>query len=254
MMRTIYLEGELALKFGEKFTIFAKKPSDVFKCLNLNFPNFREYLIDCHEKNINFACEFANHELGAPEELLLNYGEGDMILTPVPAGSKSGFGKILAAIALVAVVYFTGGLAGLGSSGAVAGGGTLAAGQTAAGWAVATGGGLSIAGSIAMTGVLMLANMGMAQMMAPDPSTDTTFGEEDKSYLYQGSATVAKAGDPLPIVYGRMRIPGRPAGVSVSNITRTNISMPQNTGIGTGRFVTIDERVKSETVDASIYR
>lgn len=43
-------------------------------------------------------------------------------------------------------------------------------------------------------------------MMAPDPSTDN---EQDESYIFQGSKQNLVEGDPVPVLYGELRIPGR---------------------------------------------
>ena len=127
MERKVYLEGAIAKKFGSEFTIYAESVADVWRCLNCNFPELREYLIECHEKNIGFLCQVGEKGLQDEEELLLSLEEGDIYISPQPAGSKSGLGKILAAIALVVVaIYapylFYGGFNGLAYTSAAYGG------------------------------------------------------------------------------------------------------------------------------------
>jgi predicted phage tail protein len=199
MKRKVYLEGELGQKFGKEFTMNVDSFSEVFRCLECNYPEIRKYLIDCEEKNIGFVCEVANTPLTSEAELLLEYGEGDMLITPIPAGSKSAGGKILAAIALVAVVYFTGGFGAEGyiATGLKAGGSLKAYAGLAA---------LSMATNLAMTGI--------QQMMAPDPSVDN---DQDESYLFQGTGQTLIEGDPVPVLYGKLRVPGRPISLHVRN-------------------------------------
>lgn len=50
-------------------------------------------------------------------------------------------------------------------------------------------------------------------MMLPDPSVDT----QDESYLFQGSGQTLIEGDPVPLLYGELRIPGRPVSMVVRN-------------------------------------
>ena len=50
MNRKVYLEGEIGEKFGKEFTMPATSFSEVFRCLECNFPEVRKYLIDCEEK------------------------------------------------------------------------------------------------------------------------------------------------------------------------------------------------------------
>ena len=92
MNRKVYLEGELGNKFGKEFTMNANSFSDVFRCLECNYPEIRQYLIECDEKNVGFVCEVAGIPLESEKELLLQYSTGDMVITPLPAGSKSGGG------------------------------------------------------------------------------------------------------------------------------------------------------------------
>ena len=95
MLRNIYLEGEMGERFGTGFQVNAPKIADVIKCIECNHPDFRGYLIECHEKNIGFEVDIANNKLDYAEELLMNLQEGDVTITPLAAGSKSGGGKIV---------------------------------------------------------------------------------------------------------------------------------------------------------------
>lgn len=210
MTRKIYLEGELGAKFGNEYTMTVDSFSEVFRCLECNFSDFRKYLISCDEKNIGFVCEVAGSPLNSEAELLLEYKEGDMIITPLPMGSKSGAGKILAAVAIMAAVVFVphlmaGGLQGLSATISSAGlGSTMAAGFYASG----------TIGLIATSIAINLAMTGIQQMMAPDPSTDS---DQDESYLFQGTGQTLIEGDPVPVLYGKLRVPGRPISLQVRN-------------------------------------
>ena len=207
MKRKVYLEGEIGHRFGKEFEIAADSFSDVFRCLKCNFDDFMPYLQECHEKNIGFLLEVEGRHIKSEAEALLLYKEGDMIITSVPAGSKSGPGKILAAIA---VTVMTGGMAAFAAAGSAAfttAAGTMTLGSVASGIA----GGLvtasgTLLGQMAIGLGVNLALGGLQQMMAPDPSTDN---EQDESYIFQGSKQNIAEGDPVPVLYGELRIPGR---------------------------------------------
>lgn len=205
MNRKVYLEGELGNKFGKEFTMNANSFSDVFRCLECNYPEIRQYLIECDEKNIGFVCEVAGTPLESEKELLLQYSTGDMVITPLPAGSKSGGGKLLAALAIVALIiinpanaFYTKELAAVGT-GAGAQGATFAYTLTGKGLVAA-----SVAANLALTGI--------NQIMAPDPSVDS---DQDESYLFQGTGQSLIEGDPVPVLYGQLRVPGRPISTQV---------------------------------------
>ena len=216
MKRNVYLEGEMGARFGKEFQIAADSFTDVFKCLKCNFSGFMPYLQECHEKNIGFILEVEGKPIKSEAEALLIYKEGDMIITPVPAGSKSGPAKILAAVAVTVMTAGMGAFAlgaagggglagGLGSAGALLGSG--AGGITSfLGGMMSAGGGFGMLAQVGIGLGVNLALGGIQQMMAPDPSTDN---QQDESYIFQGSKQNIAEGDPVPVLYGELRVPGR---------------------------------------------
>tara|TARA_R110002073_G_scaffold2360_2_gene15983 strand:- start:7037 stop:7750 length:714 start_codon:yes stop_codon:yes gene_type:complete len=223
MMRSVYLEGEMGEKFGTGFQVNAPKVSDVLRCIECNHPSFKQYLIKCHEDNIGFEVDVANSKIDYTEELLMNLKEGDITITPLPAGSKSGGGKILAAIALIAIAVYAAPLLGTAAysttitsaSGTVIGTSTTAAAGLSAGAIGAIQSGL---GALAVN----LGMAGITQLMAPDPATD---GDQEQNYLFNGNQQNIVEGDPVPVLYGRLRVPGQPINFEVagvqSNVYRT---------------------------------
>lgn len=211
MIRKVYLDGEMAEKFGSEFTINAKRMSDVFRNLECNFPELRQYFMECHEKDIGFLCQVGDEGLQDEEELFLSLGEGDVYISPQPAGSKSGIGKILAAIAIAVIIIYTGGIAsGLG-------GWATAGGTAGVGGVTGAAAGLSTAGMLATSLAVSLALTGIQQMMAPDPSVDDFNNDRETSYLFQGVEQTIVESDPVPVVYGQLRVPGRPIGFEIRN-------------------------------------
>ena len=199
MNRKVYLEGEIGEKFGKEFTMPAVSFSEVFRCLQCNYPELRKYLIDCEERNIGFVCEVAGSPLNSEAELLLEYNEGDMVITPLPMGSKSGGAKILAAVAIVVLTAVTGGYNLFGNS-------MISFGQAI--------GATGTYGLVALGVATNLALTGIQQIMAPDPSVDN---DQDESYLFQGTGQTLVEGDPVPVLYGKLRVPGRPISLQVRN-------------------------------------
>lgn len=223
MMHSVYLQGELGEKFGHKFVVEAETYQDVVRCINANRPEFKQYLVDCHHNDIGFIFDTAGKEVEEETELLEQLKEGDITIAVAPMGSKSGFAKILVAIAILFVIFnpalagsvfnVTTATGGATSLFAAAGAGTLG---TFATMAVYAGG---------MIGMSLL-NAGLQQMLAPDPSVDRQ--EATTNYLFDGNAGASREGDPAPILYGELRIPGRPITVNVVpgryKMSSTNIS------------------------------
>lgn len=219
MTRKVYLVGELAEKFGSSFSVAGDTYKDALKCIDVNRPGFRKYLMQCMENDIAFSFQTENKDFNAETEqdLLVPIKDGDFTISTIPAGSKSGFAKILAAVVLFTVVgpY----LSSLGSTTTM-----TTAGNTAT--VTATKSkllGLSQAQiSTAVNSMATnLAITGIQQIMAPDPA-----GDEDAptNYLFSGDAQNVQEGDPIPVLYGELKVPGMP------------ISIHQMTGNRVGRY------------------
>tara|TARA_R110002020_G_scaffold145804_1_gene320038 strand:- start:9244 stop:9966 length:723 start_codon:yes stop_codon:yes gene_type:complete len=208
MQRNIYLEGDLGNKFGTHMSFNAPTVADAIKLIEVNNDDFRGYLIDAHEKGVGFHIDVAGEEIEYDEELFLPLHEGDVTITPVPAGAKGG-GKILAAILIVTLLVVTGGAAAaaLGPAGASGLAGFLFTGY---GTTLA----LSIPGYLLAGVAVALAMSGLAEMMAPDPATDA---DQQTSYLFNGSEKNVIEGDPVPVLYGKLRVPGQPISFEISN-------------------------------------
>ena len=210
MQRNIYLEGDLGIKFGTHMSFNAPSVADAIKLIEVNNDDFRGYLIDAHEKGVGFHIDVAGEEIEYDEELLLPLHEGDITITPVPAGAKGGGGKILMAILLIAIVVISAGAAApgaglFGSQTVIAGSGFLGSSIQLTFLGYAT---LGVAASLAMSG--------LAEMMAPDPATDA---DQQTSYLFNGSEKNVIEGDPVPVLYGKLRVPGRPVSFEITNLT-----------------------------------
>ena len=213
MMRNVYLEGEMGDKFGTGFQVEALKISDILRCIDCNHPSFKKYIIDCQEKDIGFEIDIASTKLEYEVEMLMNLQEGDVTITAIPAGSKSGGGKILAAIALAALFMTPLGPA-LFTAGTPAAAALPAAYMSAAVPAVVgTAGAFSVPGLLVAGLAVNLAMMGLNQMMAPDPSTDA---DQEQNYLFNGNQQNIVEGDPVPVLYGKLRVPGQPINFEVA--------------------------------------
>ena len=86
---------------------------------------------------------------------------------------------------------------------------------------------------IAVGLAINLALTGLAEMMAPDPSVDTEV-EMEQSYLFNGSQQNIAAGDPVPVVYGHLRVPGQPASFEIAG---TSVSSSSGITTATGGSV-----------------
>ena len=190
MKRKIYLDGELGEKFGKVLVLDVDNFLEVFKAIDCQRPELRPYLVECHEKNIGFVMHIEDTPITTEEEVLINFQEGDMYISPAPEGS----GGVLRGIAKVVVgaIMIIGGLALLA-------------------------GGFYIMGTLALAAGGAFLSSGLMDLLAPDPSVDTDDSRQDASYLFQGAGQTILNGDPVPLLYGRLRIPGRLVDFDVRN-------------------------------------
>lgn len=200
MRRNVYLEGELGERFGRKFVVNTDDYSEIFKCIQANRPDFLPYIRQCHEDDIGFILDTEEGSIGT-EDLIIPVTKGDITLSIAPAGAKSGISKILAAIAIVIIIIYAPQLFG-----AVEGAGAFATGASS------FAAGLNMYGQMAALFAAQLALAGIQQIMAPDPAVDQ---DSPTNYLFSGGASNAKEGDPIPLLYGELRVPGRPVSVEV---------------------------------------
>ena len=100
MNRKVYLVGEIEKKFGSEFSVNATSYSEILKCIDCNRPGFKQYLLQCHEDNIEFTIKTAGEDI-EEKELLTPLKVGDVTIAALPSGSKSDGMKIVSAIALI---------------------------------------------------------------------------------------------------------------------------------------------------------
>lgn len=185
MIRNIYLKGELGKLFGEKWKLAADTVAECMHGIDVQRDNkLKEYLATAHEKGIVFTVQKGEEFLDY-ENLQMELGENDLIITPVPAGSGNKLLKVILGFALLvlggALVISTGGAA-LGSF---------------AGF-------MQFAGAMAvgMVGSVLL-NSGVAEYMAPKKP-----GSQTDSFLFNGPVNNVKQGIPVPLAYGQILVGG----------------------------------------------
>jgi predicted phage tail protein len=215
-MTHVKLMGEMGEKFGSEWECVDTNMRDILKCINVQSEGLQEYLLDCHMKNIEFSIQSGDTLIEEFPELYLNVARDEVIITPVPAGSGKGLGKLITGLLLLAAMFFMPGVgAYLTTGGTVAGSGagTMAFASssgailgTSTQAALASGATLNIAGSAVMMLGTNLALMGLAEMSAPDPDATTN----DPSYLFNGAQNHIEQGNPVPLLYGELTIGGAP--------------------------------------------
>lgn len=214
-MQRVRLLGELGERFGAEHTYYnLRTPADAIKILCINKPEFKDFLLNSEENGIGYQVLQGGQDFGY-EEMLLPFGEKDLVIVPVLSGSGDAGGQILAGIGLIALTIITGGIASAG----VALGGLFGIGTV----------GTAIVG----IGAAMVLG-GIAQALVPQPQIPTlggfgsalggggsrmgsrnrTNGPENvtsgidgqQSYAYTGAANTVGVGATVPLAYGKVLV------------------------------------------------
>jgi len=187
MLRKIKLYGELAEFVGHKeFEVQVDSLQKAVSFLVNNFPQVEGYMNPKY-----YQVKVGNYAIDE-SEIYHPIGKQDIHFVPVISGAR-GFGRILLGAALIglAIVNPTVGF-GLGPGG-LGGGFATASGAFSL---------TAFAGNIGVALVLS----GVSELLFPAPQPQKFESQEDPrlSFSFSGTQNTARAGTPVPIVYGEI--------------------------------------------------
>jgi len=187
MLRKIRVYGKLAKFLGQRtFEAAVDSAAEAVRFLVANFPGLERHMAEQH-----YRVSVGTYDLGE-DELADPAGQQTIKIVPVLAGAGA-VGKIIAGVALIALSFAlpgsTIGLLGLGKIGLTAFAAPV----------------LAIGTSLALSGVSQLLTP-TPTLSGPGSATGTTANEADprESFSFNGVQNTARAGTPLPIVYGEV--------------------------------------------------
>ena len=182
MLRKLKLYGELAKFIGHKeFEVQVHNLPQAISFLVNNFPEVEKYMTPKL-----YQVKIGNYEINE-EELDYPIGKQDIHIVPVISGAGGGFGRFLTGALLIGASFMFPGAGLFGTTsflGAATGSGTL------------IGTGLSAIGAGLVIG-------GIGEMLFP--TQQPTFEDNPQiSFNFSGTQNTARAGTPVPIVYGEI--------------------------------------------------
>ena len=195
MLRKLKLYGELATFVGHKeFEIQVHNLPQAISFLVNNFPEVEKYMNPKH-----YLVKVGNYEI-TENEIHDPIGQQDIHIIPVISGAGGDtFNTILLGAALIGASFF---FPGAGLFGTVSTSGQIAAGTTLTGFtAGGTVGTLIGTGLSAIGAGLVLQGVGNILYPTEDPSFEDN---PQISFNFSGTQNTARAGTPVPIVYGEI--------------------------------------------------
>jgi predicted phage tail protein len=237
-MKEVILNGFIGEKYGRDWKVKANNVTDVFSCIEANYPSFRKDMIEYLESGGDVSVQSGDRFI-EEEDLLYSMPEDTMVITPIPAGAKGGGAKLLLGALLVASLFIPGTQALF--IGAYAQGSMLGVGVSAAG-AVAGGATLNLAGLAVLGLGASLALAGISQIMAPKIDEE---GPGANTYLFNGPENTVAQNNVVPVLFGEMIIGGVTiASGTVSGLQNRSYSYTGTGGggglVGGGTFATFD--------------
>jgi predicted phage tail protein len=180
MTRNIYLQGKLGKLFGEHWKLNASTVQEAMNGIDVQRDGkLRQHLVDCTEKGIEFTVQRGEDFLDY-DNLQMELGNDDLIITPLPVGAGKTSGRIKAIVGIALIV--------IGVLALLSGNPILAVGA----WYLIGAGAL-------------LVGIGIAEFLTPN--TPSNAGE---GFLFNGPENTVKQGIPVPLCYGELVVGGAP--------------------------------------------
>jgi predicted phage tail protein len=194
MLRKLKLYGELASFVGHKeFEIQVHSLPQAISFLRNNFPDIEGYMNPKY-----YQVKIGNYEI-SKDELDFPIGQKDIHIVPVISGAGSGFRNVLIGGLLIGASFF---FPGAGLFGTTSFAGVSAAGATGAGVVAGSVLGTAIGTGLSYIGAGLVLQ-GVGEMLYP--TQDPTFEDNPQiSFNFSGTQNTARAGTPVPIVYGEI--------------------------------------------------
>lgn len=185
-MRTIKLYGNLGKKFGKVHKYDVRTPAEAVRALIANYPKLEAEILD--KKYVGYKIIVGNEDRSEVEALKYP-ADADIKIIPIIQGAGGNWGMIVAGIVLIAVAWWN--PLGWGAVGCTAA--ELAAGELAIGAMYAVGTALVLGG---------ISNL----LFSPTAPTSRDAEEQITSKYFNGPVNLTTQGNPVPLVYGRMRV------------------------------------------------
>ena len=200
-LTTFHLHGALGRKFGKVWNLHVNSVKEGLRAIDINLKGaLSNYWIN-KGRDKKYKVKLDDYAISDEKEIIGPMGNTKIIhIVPLIKGSDNAFGKILTGVAMIGLMFATGGLSTAGF----------------AGWAKA---GLGYV--IGMTTVGMGASLilgGVVQLLTPVPNFNQDAGNDSKSStVFSGNSINQAQGGSVGIVYGTMMISPMPIAISLSN-------------------------------------
>lgn len=201
----VYLVGSLGKAIGrEEWDLDVNSVSEALRAIDINTKGGLERYLrgPGAKRHYKIALQKKENLIDIKGEMHNKSGRSTIYVMPTIRGRNEGWQKIAAGVVILALTYFTGGLA------------TPAVG----GWATAgASSSLGLVGSVAVGFGISLVLGGITQTLTPTARTPEEAAEQRNSTVFQGNASVVVQGGVVPVIYGRALVTPIPISITIDN-------------------------------------
>jgi predicted phage tail protein len=217
-MANIYLHGQLGRKFGKEWKDMAvSSVAEAIRAVDINLKGELRKYWSQKGREKKYKVKIGDYTVTDDKELIANSGKGDIHIVPIIKGASSGWGKIFAAVAIVALAWWN-----------------------PMGWSMlAANGSLTMWGSAVVGLTTSLALGGIVQLLTPVPNFNQNAGNAGNSddaatrgSAFAGNTVGTVQGGSVPLVYGRMLVSPMPISMSLTNKTTNSTKNSTLGGVG----------------------
>lgn len=204
----VYLVGSLGKALGrELWELDVTSVSEALRAIDINTRGGLERYLrgPGAKRQYKIALQKKTNLIDIKEEAHNKSGRSAIYIMPTIKGRNDGWSKVAAGVVILALAYFTGGLAA-GASGWAGVGATASSGAT-----------LGFAGSLAVGFGISLVLGGITQLLTPTARSPQEAAEQKNSTTFQGNAATVVQGGCVPVVYGRALVAPLPVSITVDN-------------------------------------
>lgn len=175
MLTKVILDGPLGTRFGREWDLAVSSPTQAIALIEANKPGLVAWIRMNREKYANYRVTITTRagkriKLNNETYKMQNDPPKEIRFTPVTQGRSAGARMIVGAILIVVGYIFP-----------------------------------PIGVYTIPMGIALMVG-GLVEMLSPQPKTDDSTTSDGASYYFNGAVNTVTQGNPVPLVYGRLRV------------------------------------------------
>ena len=198
MNRKLIFQGSAGEALGKEWNVNAPVIADAFRLVAINKPEEFKTYFSQNEGQDEFSVQIADQFLTIDELFMHNLQGNEIIVTPIPEGSRRSRGRrrsemFLKAVVILIIAYYLGKTFGPAANTTIK---DMTWGEFIA---------VGAQNMLYMMGT-NLAMQALSDALSDDPSNDA----DEEGSMFSGPTNTIKHGQPVPVCYGKLLVGGVP--------------------------------------------